>query len=175
MVGAVALSLAGLAAANLSHLPALLAPADGFGSSTPRRLLPYGLAFAAALSWAVYSASLARWRYWAGGYVTSPLGFLLTGAVAAGVHCAADSAPVDPGGRGLWLALGYGVGPLAVGYLLWEMALDRASVQALSLLGAFTPVLSTLVLCVVMQVRPGLDVVAGAVLVAVGALLSVRR
>jgi drug/metabolite transporter (DMT)-like permease len=177
IAGAAALSLAGLAWANLAHVQKLLDVPLSAAAGTPpgSHLLPYALAFAAALSWAAYSASLARWRSWAGGYATSPAGFLLTGLVAGWAHLAADTAPLDTSGRGLWLTLSYGVGPLAVGYLLWEMALARARVHALSLLGAVTPVLSTLVLCIVLRVWPGFEVVAGAVLVTAGALLSVRR
>lgn len=177
IAGAAALSLAGLAWANLAHVQKLLDGPLSAAAGTPpgSHLLPYALAFAAALSWAAYSASLARWRSWAGGYATSPAGFLLTGLVAGWAHLAADTAPVDTSGRGLWLTLSYGVGPLAVGYLVWEMALARARVHALSLLGAVTPVLSTLVLCIVLRVWPGFDVVGGAVLVTAGALLSVRR
>lgn len=174
-LGASGLALAGLACANLAHLQALLAPAGPAGATAPLRLLPYGLAGAAALSWAVYSASLARWRYWAGGYATSPLGFLFTGLVAAGVSAGSDTSVADASARGLWLTLAYGVGPLAAGYLLWEIALGRTRIEALGLLGTVTPVLSTLVLCVVLQTWPGLEVVAGAVLVSAGVLLSVRR
>jgi drug/metabolite transporter (DMT)-like permease len=55
-------------------------PANSFAGVSPvRRFLLYGLALVAAVTWAVYSTLLARWRDWARNYVTSPVGFLLTG------------------------------------------------------------------------------------------------
>lgn len=175
-VAATAVSLAGLGCANLPHLGSLLAAGveGDAGAVADRRLMPYGLAFAAALSWAVYSATLARWRYWAGGYATSPLGFLITGVVAtfAGGFMAGTGA--SPSLRGLLLTAAYALGPLAAGYLLWEVALARARVHALSLLAAATPVLSTLVLGVFLQALPGPELLLGAVLVSAGALLCVR-
>ena len=82
--------------------------------------------------------------------------------------------PGWPGLRGLLLTAAYALGPLAAGYLLWELALDRARVHALSLLAAATPVLSTFVLCVFLRTLPGPEHLLGAVLVSVGALLCVR-
>lgn len=174
-IGATALSLVGLGWAGLSQLPATAVPAGADGATPPFRLLPYVLAFAAAVSWAMYSASLARWRAWAGDYATSPLGFLLTGLIAAGLSAGAGAAFGHAGARGLWLTIAYGVGPLAAGYLLWEIALARTRIQSLSLLGAVTPLLSTLVLCGVLRTWPGLGVVGGAMLVSAGVVLSVRR
>lgn len=176
-ITAVAVSLAGLICANLPHLRLLLAAeTEGETDVGPdRRLLPYGLALAAALSWAVYSATLARWRYWAGGYATSPLGFLFTGLVAAVVNGFSADAPAGPSLRGWLLTAGYALGPLAAGYLLWEIALARARVHALSLLGATTPVLSTFVLCAFLRTLPGPELLLGAALVSAGALLCVRR
>lgn len=176
-VTAVAVSLAGLVCANLPYIRSLLGAGgeDGAAAAPAGRVLPYGLALAAALSWAVYSATLARWRYWSGGYATSPLGFLITGLIAAAVGALTVDAPVSLGLRGGLLTAAYALGPLAAGYLLWEIALARARVHALSLLAAATPVLSTFVLCAFLRTLPGPELLLGAVLVSVGALLCVRH
>lgn len=171
---AAGLSLAGLVCANLSYLRAGFATASGQQEMPAHGLLPYGLALGAAVSWAVYSASLARWRHWAGAYATSPLGFLLTGLIAAAVNGFSGDTPAPASQRGMLLTVAYGIGPLAVGYLSWEVALARARVQSLGLLGALTPVLSTLLLCVFLRSVPGPELIVGAVLVSAGALLSVR-
>jgi drug/metabolite transporter (DMT)-like permease len=48
-------------------------------------------------------------------------------------------------GASTWLAFLYaGLVPNAAGYMLWELALHRASGISLGLMGAATPVLSTL-------------------------------
>ena len=168
------LSLAGLVCANLPYLRAGFTTANGLQESPGPGFLPHGLALAAAVSWAVYSASLARWRHWAGAYATSPLGFLLTGLIAAAVNGFAGEGIGRPSLHGMLLTVAYGIGPLAVGYLFWEVALARARVQSLGLLAALTPVLSTLLLCVFLRAVPGPELIVGAVLVSGGALLSVR-
>jgi drug/metabolite transporter (DMT)-like permease len=171
---ATALALAGLACANLQPVRDLLAAGSGSGESGVHRFLPYGLALAAAVTWAVYSVSLARWRAWAGGYATSPVGFLITGASAAIIVGISGVGTASPSFSATTLVVCYGVGPLAVGYLLWEMALARVKVQSLGLLAAATPVLSTLVLCGFLRALPGPDLIVAAVLVSAGVLLAVK-
>jgi drug/metabolite transporter (DMT)-like permease len=68
----------------------------------------------------------------------------------------------------------YGVGPLAAGSLMWELALARARVETLSLIAAVTPVLSTFLLCCFLRKMPGLELVIAALLVSAGILLSLR-
>jgi len=170
---ATVLAVAGLACANLRPIGELLAVGD-HGESVPFRFLPYALALLAAVTWAAYSVSLARWRNWAGGYATSPLGFLITGALAAAIVGVTGGDGAPPGFSGTALIICYGVGPLAVGYLLWEIALSKVRVQSLGILAAATPVLSTLVLCVFLQTLPGPELIIAAALVSAGVMLSVR-
>ncbi|MCX6914156.1 MAG: EamA family transporter, partial [Verrucomicrobia bacterium] len=66
-------------------------------------------------------------------------------------------------------------GPLAVGYLLWEIALSKAKVHTLSLLAATTPVLSTFLLCLFLRTLPGPELIIAALLVGGGVLLSARE
>lgn len=169
------LALAGLACANFQPLRELLASTESAGASAPSRLLPYALALVAAVTWAVYSAVLARWRGWAGKHATSPAGFLITGAAAGALALLAPAAPVQLSAREMIVIFGYGIGPLAVGYLLWEIALSKARVQGLSMIGAVTPVLSTLLLCLFLRSWPGPELIVAALLVAAGVLLSVRE
>ncbi len=174
-VAALLLAMAGLVCANLGNLRALLADSGGNGGGTMRYLLPYALAFAAAITWGMYSAFLVRWRAWARHYVTSPMGFLLIALIAAIVMSLTKTVPRHLSPQGAVLTLLYGAGPLAAGYLLWELALPRARVHTLSLIAAATPVLSTLLLCVFLQSAPGPELVVAALLVSGGVLLSVRE
>jgi drug/metabolite transporter (DMT)-like permease len=169
------LALAGLACANLHNLRDLLAAGDNLGVPAVRSFLPYGLALVAAVTWAVYSALLARWRDWARNYVTSPMGFLLTGIIACAVTGFTGGVPAKPSSVGMLMMICYGVGPLAVGYLLWEIALSQARVHDLSLIAAATPVLSTLLLCLFLRTMPGAELIVAALLVSGGVLLSVRE
>jgi len=175
LVAAMLLALAGLALANLAQMREVLAAGAGVEVSAGRRFLPYALALVAAVTWGIYSTSLARWRDWARDYVTSPLGFLLVGLIACVIAGLTGSIPGKVGPLAAWLTLLYGAGPLAAGYLLWEMALPRAKVQTLSLVAAATPVLSTFLLCVFLKKLPGLELIAAAFLVSGGVVLSLRE
>jgi drug/metabolite transporter (DMT)-like permease len=167
------LALAGLVCANLQHIRDLLAANDSHGVSSIQRFLPYGLALVAAVTWAIYSALLARWREWARNYVTSPAGFLLIGIIACAIIAFTGSGPAKLSSQGTLMSICYGIGPLAVGYLLWEIALSKAKVHTLSLLAAATPVLSTLLLCCFLRTLPGPELLVAAFLVSGGVLLSV--
>ena len=169
------LAVAGLLCANFQHIRGLLASGDGAGASPAHKSLPYVLALVAAVTWAIYSAMLARWRGWAGNYATSPAGFLITGAVAGAMAAFVPIAPGKISSAGSIMIVCYGIGPLAVGYLMWEIALSKARVHSLSMIGAVTPILSTILLCVFLRSLPGPELIVAAFLVSAGVLLSVRE
>ncbi len=174
LVGAMLLALAGLALANLPQLRQMLSTGPDAGRSPSHPFLPYALALLAAVTWGAYSASLARWRHWAKDYVTSPLSFLIIGTIACIIVAFTGTRPPKLAWPALCLTLLYGAGPLAAGYLLWEMALPRAKVQTLSLLAAAIPVLSTCLLWLFLKNPPGLELIAAALLVSGGVVLSLR-
>jgi drug/metabolite transporter (DMT)-like permease len=174
IVAALVLALAGLALANFHQIEALLAGTGSQGSTIPH-FLPYILALVAALTWAVYSALLARWQAWSRPYITSPVGFIIIGLCGGLVMLATGTLPRRLTGLGTLMTVCYGVGPLAGGYLLWELALARARVQTLSLIAAMTPVLSTLFLCCCLRRMPGLELIGAAVLVGGAVVLSIRE
>ena len=131
---AIALSLAALLLANGADM----ALPDLRGD-----LWPYLLGGAAAVSWAAYCALTSRWRSWAKDYAAAPLGFLIVGTVAATVCCGRHEwQPMD--GETWAAVLLTAAGPWAGAYMLWEMALHRVSGITLGLMGAVTPVLSTI-------------------------------
>jgi drug/metabolite transporter (DMT)-like permease len=171
---ALLLAIAGLIAANLHQIQQLWAGSVGSDSHWGRHLLPYGLALVAALTWGIYSALLARWRDWAKDYVTSPVGFLSIGLIGCVITATTRHSFPRLTAVGTLLTLLYGAGPLAIGYLLWEIALTRARVQTLSLIAAATPILSTFLLCIFLRKMPGPELVAAAVLVSAGVGLSVK-
>ncbi len=165
---ALSLAVAGLALANARELPRLFYSGNGQSGSFVHDGIPYLLALLAAVTWAIYSALLSRWRNTAKEYVTSPVGFFLIGISALLIL---HSVP-NFTGRGLTWTLLYGVGPLAAGYLLWELALARARVQTLSIIAGGTPVLSTFLLCLFLRRMPGPELFVAAALVSTGVVLS---
>lgn len=175
LIGAMLLATAGLALANLPQVRQMLSSGAGAGPLPSRPFLPYGLALLAAVTWGAYSACLARWRHWAKDYVTSPVSFLIIGTVACILVASTGSVPPKLAWSALCMTLLYGAGPLAAGYLLWEIALPRAKVQTLSLLAAAIPVLSTCLLCLFLKKAPGPELIAAALLVGGGVILSMRQ
>jgi drug/metabolite transporter (DMT)-like permease len=171
---ALLLAMAGLVAANVHQIQQLWVTGIDSNYHLGRELMPYALAFVAALTWAIYSALLARWRDWAKDYVTSPVGFLSIGLIGCVITVKTRHSFPRLTAAGTLLTMLYGVGPLAVGYLLWEIALTRAKVQTLSLIAAATPILSTFLLCFFLRRMPAPELVAAAVLVSVGVGLSVK-
>ncbi len=175
LVLAIGCALAGTVLANLRQIGAAFSgPAELAGAWGPERLAPYILALVGAVVWAVYSSLLARWRDWARDYATSPVGLLAIGLIAT---CA--SVATGGGWPGLTLmgvvaAVLCGVGPQGGGYLLWELAVTRADVKTLGLLGAMTPILSTAWLCLFLRYVPGYELVLAAVLVSGAVVLSTR-
>jgi drug/metabolite transporter (DMT)-like permease len=171
IVLALLLAMTGLGLANFKPIQELL---SGAGGQAPmlHHFLPYGLTAVAAVTWAIYSTLLARWRGWAANYITSPVGFVLIGLAGGLVLLATGTVPKTMTGLGMLVTVLYGAGPLAIGYLLWELALAKANVQALSLIAAITPVLSTLLLCFFLRRLPGLELTCAAALVSAGVVLS---
>jgi drug/metabolite transporter (DMT)-like permease len=173
LVAAVVISVLGITLANRNALAHWFAgPSGGAASGEP--LFPYLLAGVAAVSWAVYSSLLARWRAWSHRYPTAPVGFLIMGAIASILALKAGGRPpLDA--RTLAVVLIYGVGPCGVGYMLWEMALARAPADRLGLLAAIAPVVSTLLLGTVQNVRPDKWLLAAAALIGLAVILSQPR
>jgi drug/metabolite transporter (DMT)-like permease len=171
---ALVLAVAGLVCANATALHAWFwGSADKPGADTAQ-WLPFGLAAVAAVTWAVYSALLARWRSWAGKYVTSPVGFMVVGLIGWIILKSGGKRTTDLSSAGVLMTLVYGVGPLAAGYLLWELALARAKIHALSMIAAATPVLSTVFLAICVRRMPGLELVTAALLISAGVAFSMR-
>ncbi len=149
---ATATALCGLAVANWRAIAQVFGTSGGevsAGTSIP----PLALGGVAAVSWALYSATLNRWRKLAEGHATSPVGFLLVSAASAALCTAGGQ--WRPMTAGAWAVVGI-AGALsgAIGYMFWELALHRAPAKVLGLMGAATPILSTVALLAAMAMWP---------------------
>jgi drug/metabolite transporter (DMT)-like permease len=133
---------------------------------------PYVLGGAAAASWAAYCALTSRWTRWAKDYAAGPMGFMMVGVVAAGVCLwRREWTPMD--GRAWGMVLLTAIGPWAGGYMLWELALHRASGVTLALLGSATPILSTLWLLGLFAVTSAVPVSATRVVILLAASVMI--
>ncbi len=172
---AIALALGGTVLANAGPIRAAwgdLGRADGVW--TAASVLPYLLALIGAVVWAIYSSLLARWRRWCRHYNTSAIGLVMVGLIAGLVAFGTESGGSGLTGIGLLAAVLCGLGPQCGGYMLWELALVRADVKTLGLLGAMTPILSTLWLCLLLRFLPGYELILAAILVSGAVVLSTR-
>lgn len=172
---AILCGLAGTGLANVGELRNLITTwGDADATSGGPAVLPYLLALLGAVVWAVYSSLLARWRAWTRDYSTSAIGLLIIGVIAGAIAIATEGTCPTFTTTGLIAAVLCGLLPNFGGYMLWELALVRADVRTLGLMGAATPILSTVWLCVVLQHTPGPELLIAAALIGVAVVLSTR-
>jgi drug/metabolite transporter (DMT)-like permease len=172
---AIVCAAAGTVLANGREIIGLLS-ANGRspGPAHVGHLVPYFLGFYGAMAWAVYSSLLSRWRQWARNYTTSPLGLFMAGAIAllAGVGLGGPLPRITPAAAAATLLCG--LGTQCGGYMLWELAVLRANVKALGLIGGMTPILSTVWLCIFLRYVPGPELGIAAILVGIAVILGTR-
>ncbi len=172
---AIALAVAGMALANLDQIKMLFMETRSRHSTWQfRDALPYLLASVGAVTWALYSSLLARWESWAKDYCTSAVGLVVLGITANLVSWQFEGpvARLTPAAVGATVLCA--LTTQAAGYLLWELALSRESVKILGLIGAMTPILSTIWLCVSLHYLPGVELILAAVLVSGAVVIGMR-
>lgn len=128
----------------------------------------YGLGLVAALSWGLYSNLARLWGSGHGGGV--PLFVLGTGVVLL-LLC------LFRGEGGSWsvhAVLETGVLGLstALAYLFWDSAMRKGDLILVASGSYFTPLLSTVVSCIYLQVVPGMSLWFGCLLIVAGSFLS---
>jgi len=128
----------------------------------------YGLGLVAALTWGLYSTLTRLWGSDDGGGV--PLFIPVTG-VALLLLC------LSRGEGGSWsLPVVVEVGVLglstALAYLFWDNAMRRGDMILVASGSYFTPLLSTVVSCIYLQVMPGISLWIGCLLIVGGSFLS---
>lgn len=161
----IALSLGGswLAAAgnDPGALAALLADPAGW--------LPVGLALLAAVLWGLYSNLAHRWGSGDGSGV--PLFLLASGLCFLPLRFLAAE-PVPQFSTALPSLLYMAVFPALLGYSLWDTAVQRGDLVLVTTFSYFTPLLSTTVSLIVLQVPLTAQLGLAAALVTGGAVLA---
>lgn len=136
---------------------------------TGESLLPVGLALGAAVAWGLYSNLAHKWAPERGSAVplfllVSGLAFLILRFVTGESSTWAWSlAPML-----LYMA----IFPAWLGYLLWDVAMQRGHLTLVTAASYFTPLLSTLVSILVLGLKPDPRLGLAAGLVMLGAVLS---
>jgi len=131
----------------------------------------YGLALAAAVSWALYSALTRRWSTRAGNGAVFP--FMAATALVMLCWRMVDPEPGSWTARSVAEVLFLGAAT-AIAYACWDLAMRRGNIALTAAGSYFTPLLSTLVSCVYLDIAPGSRLWVGAIVLVAGSLLSWR-
>ncbi len=132
---------------------------------------PYALAFVGAVSWGLYSTLTRRWsKLEPGGAVE--LFIPAAGLMLLILSLLSDESPA-------WKARAAGeaaaLGAVTVlAYILWDLSMRKGNLLFVAACSYFTPLLSTVVSCVYLQVTPGRRLWGGCLLLVAGSLLTWR-
>jgi drug/metabolite transporter (DMT)-like permease len=129
----------------------------------------YGLALVAALSWGLYSNLSRRWGA-KDGQGAVALFMLATGVMLVAFRFFAVE-PAQWSMVTVWEVLFLAVAS-SVGYLFWDIAVRKGSFVAVSISSYFTPLLSTVIACIYLEIVAGRSLWFGCALIVAGAYLS---
>lgn len=166
----VLLALAGIAAATLSG--------RGWSGELLRApwhhdWVPYLLALAGALVWALYSNLSRRWAGGAGAGAV-PLFLIATALVMGPLGLLGPARPVRWTVRTVAELVYLGVFPTTLGYAFWEAAMRRGNILRVATLSYFTPLLAAAIAAAYLGAVPGPGLWLGCALVVAGAWLCQR-
>jgi len=132
----------------------------------------YGVALAAAVTWALYSLGSRRMNAVPTGAVA--VYCLATAILSALAHLALETPawPVDATG---WLAvMALGLGPVGLAFYTWDVGVKIGDIQLLGTASYAAPLLSTLALVAAGMAGASVTLAAAAVLITSGAALAAR-
>lgn len=135
----------------------------------PKALIPYGLALTAAVSWALYSNLSRRWAAGDdGGGV--PLFLFASGLILWLMRIPTNEISVWSWKANLELAY-MAVFPGMIAYVLWDYSVRKGEIILVASLSYLTPLFSTLISSLVLDVRPATEIWIAAGLIIAGALI----
>ncbi len=164
--------LLGAALAFAGAASIVLGRGNGGGAEAANPPLGYGLAFAAALTWAAYSILSRRLGRWPTVAVTVYCAG--TAALSLLAHLLLEEA-AWPAGAGGWAAVALlGLGPVGLAFFLWDLGVKRGDIQLLGVASYAAPLLSTFALVSGGEAEATWGLGAAALLIAGGATLAAR-
>jgi drug/metabolite transporter (DMT)-like permease len=149
----------------------LLLGKQGGEAAGPLAWLGYALAFAAAVTWALYSVLSRRMEAVPTAAVA---GFCAASAVVTAIAHFAFEPNIWPDHATLLAVVVMGLGPVGGAFFLWDVGMKRGNPVLLGTLAYATPVLSTLLLCVGGFAPFSVTLAVSAALVAIGGVVASR-
>jgi len=132
-------------------------------------MLPYGLALVAAISWALYSNLSRRWAAGNdGGGV--PIFLLASGLILGIMRSFSPETSLWSWSAGFELIY-MAAFPGMIAYVLWDLAVRKGEIIFVASLSYLTPLLSTIISTIILDVHPGMEIWFGAGMVIAGALI----
>ena len=128
----------------------------------------YGMAFCAAITWALYSVFTRRFGQGANGV---PLFLVVTAMVLWIKYVFGVEAPIAFNAAGVTEVLVMGL-LMATAYSSWNYSIQHGNITVLATISYFTPVLSVLLASFWLNINPGMSFLTGVGLVTLGSLLS---
>jgi drug/metabolite transporter (DMT)-like permease len=164
-------------------VPLIVGLALGFGgvavsrgmatfSRSPSDLTPHAMALAGGILWALYSVLLRRWRVpeEKGG---TAFHFAVCSAMAASIAAVRGQwgqlEDMTPSAVG-WVLFG-GIGPVGLGYYMWEIGVKRGAVNLIATLAYFIPILSAILIGLFFREALSWWLLWGALMIVAGAWL----
>ncbi|MDP6124210.1 MAG: aromatic amino acid DMT transporter YddG [Candidatus Latescibacteria bacterium] len=133
--------------------------------------LPYLMALLAAASWALYSVLSRKWGS-SDNVAAVPLFMLATGMILLVVRLGVAEETTWTA-QTVYELLYMAIGP-NIAYVLWEHAVRKGDIVVVASAAYFTPLLSTVVSCIYLDVVPGSRLWIGCVGIVLGAVVCTR-
>lgn len=128
---------------------------------------PYFLALVAAITWPVYTVST---RKMSKGRSAVPAFLLLTAAFLWGYYAVSEQPPLRFDLDGAAMVVTFGL-LTTMAYSAWTYGISHGKLTLLATASYFTPLLSALLSCILLNMVPGMNFWIGAVLVTAGSLV----
>lgn len=157
---------------GLGGVAVLIAGQGGGFNAEARYGRGYGLAFACAFVWALYTVASRRFRHVP---TEAVAGFCLaTAALAAMMHALAEATVMPESLAQAAAVVALGAGPAGLAFYVWDHGAKHGDIRLLGVMSYAAPVMSTLLLAVTGYATPTLSLGLACLLIVAGALVATR-